>query len=208
MPSTATNSQKKTNVSDLSKVLHSALFLSFLKTGDVNELRNTYATDNSLAEKEDDEGRTPLTEAARYCSLDVVKILIEEFGVDVEKTGKQFYAVCERFVKTNCFLAAATGGKDETLLYLHKKYPDLCKQIDEDGDTALTLASQFGSKSTVELLLDQVKLDVNKTGLNGRNCFLAAAEGGKDETTLFLHEKYPELCKQTDDYGKNAFVIA
>ena len=54
-------------------------------------------------------------------------------------------------------------------------------------DTALTLASEYGSKETVEYLITELKVDVRETGHQERNCFLNAALGGKIETLEYLY---------------------
>ena len=59
--------------------------------------------------------------------------------------------------------------------------------------TALTLASQFASETTVKILVEQFQFDINETGAFGGNCFLTAAQGGNDATLLYIGENYRVL---------------
>ena len=65
------------------------------------------------------------------------------------------------------------------------------KEDIEDFETAkltvLTIASCFGTKEIVELLIDHFKVDITETGFLYSNCFLTAVLGGKIETMKYLH---------------------
>merc|ERR1711972_1063132 len=85
---------------------------------------------------------------------------------------------------------------------------NLCKRKDENGDTALTLASRYGSKETVELLIKEFNADIHELGFDGRNCFLMAAEGGKLDSMKYVHSIDKNLCKRIDKYGQTALTLA
>ena len=88
-------------------------------------------------------GETTLTWACEFSEVGTVKILFAEFNADICELG---------FRRRNLFLKAAKGGKIDTMRFLHKIDKNLCKGKDREGDTALNLASLFGSKETVEVL--------------------------------------------------------
>ena len=108
----------------------------------------------------------------------------------------------------NCFLQAtispyySTDERYGILRYLHSVDENLCKGKTEDGYTALTLASEFGSKEIVELLIEEFNADINELGSEGRNCFLCAASGGKLDTMNYLHSKDENLWKEKDHGGQ------
>ena len=79
---------------------------------------------------------------------------------------------------------------------------------DVDGSTALTFASEHGEVSTVKLLIENYNANVTELGAYGRNCYLAAAVGGKDETLRYLHANYPRLASGKDEYGRTALILA
>ena len=54
-------------------------------------------------------------------------------------------------------------------------------QTDQNGDTALTLACQYGKESTVRKIIEKNQTLVRKIGKSKRNCALSAAAGSKIE---------------------------
>ena len=99
------------------------------------------------------------------------------------------------------------GGKNETLKYLHNKFPEMSGAKADNDDTALTIACQFAGVETVKMMIEDFKLDVHQIGYQGRNCFLSAAEAGKNETLTYLHNNFPELVKTEDDFGETALTF-
>ena len=123
-------------------------------------------------------------------------MLIKEFNADIHKLG---------FKGRNCFLRAVLGNKIDTIRFLHKIDKNLCKGKDEYGHNALTLASCYGSKETVEVLIKEFNADIHEVGYKGQNCFIQAARAGKIDTMRFLHKIDENLCKVKDNDGKTAF---
>ena len=103
-------------------------------------------------------------------SQSTVKLLIEDFKVNVHETG---------FLNMNAFIAACAGGKTDSMLYLGDKFPNM---IDANpyskmgmqgvryGCTALTLACVQGTLQAVRLLFDRFKVGVHEIGQCGTEC--------------------------------------
>ena len=162
-------------------------------------MRYLHSIDENLCKGKNEDGDTALTLASRFGSKETVELLIKEFNADIHELG---------FQGRNCFLSAASGDKHETMRFLHSIDGYLCKGKDKNGDTALTLASKFGSKETVELLIKEFNADIHELGFNHRNCFLCAAGGDKHETMRFLHSIDGNLCKGKDKNGVTALALA
>merc|ERR1712038_1589829 len=60
----------------------------------------------------------------------------------------------------------------------------------------------------IQYLIEELEMNVNETGLFGRNCFLQAAEGGKIETMRYLNLVNPELKNDRDDDENTALSLA
>merc|ERR1711884_459108 len=99
-----------------------------------------------------------------------VELLLNRYEVSINETG---------FLGRNCFLCAVMGGNNDIMNFLHSKDETLCKGKDINGNTALTLACEYGEKETVELLLEKYNAEITETDKYGRNCFLRAAQRGK-----------------------------
>ena len=106
-------------------------FLKAAKTGNVVELRRLYTENPLVVTSYDENTDTALTLAAKFADKNTVQFLIEEVAMDETKTG---------YRGKNCFLAAATSNKLETLKYLNSKFPTLKNGRDEDGNTASDLS--------------------------------------------------------------------
>merc|ERR1711976_15114 len=80
--------------------------------------------------------------------------------------------------------------------FLLARQPDLLKGTNSNGDTALTLAARFSTPNCLEILLDEFKMDINKTGVSGLNCLLNAIFSGNIENLRFLFARKPDLLNQ------------
>ena len=140
-----------------------------------------------------------LTSAREFGSKETVELLIKEWNADVHDLNQR---------GRNCFLWAALGGNPDIMRYLHSIDANLCKGKDEDGDTALTLASCYGSKETVELLIKEFNADVHELGYRGQNCFLRAVVGQKYDIMRYLYSVDPDLCHQQTQDGSTALSLA
>ena len=146
----------------------------------------------NFCKRKDKDGNTALTLAARFGLKKIVDFLIEDFNADIRKLG---------FDGRNCFLHAAVAGNHETMKYLHTIDENLFKEKDKNENTALTLASYFGTKETVKLLIKEFNADIYERGSKGRNCFLQAVLGGKHDTMRYLYKNDENLCKGKDGDG-------
>ena len=72
--------------------------------------------------------------------------------------------------------------------------------------TVLTLASGFGAKNVVELLINKFNVDETINGFGGRNCFIAATIGNKHDNMSLLHSVNSSLCKGKDEDGVTALL--
>jgi len=83
----------------------------------------------------------------------------------------------------------------------------LVEARDLNNETALTLASEFGSKETVELLIGELNADIHATNDSGYICFFSAFVGAKIETLRYLHSVDSSLCQQTDNNGNTVWNL-
>ena len=84
-------------------------------------------TDKNLLKLTHSNGATLFTAACEFDSKHNVEVFIEEFKVDIKETG---------FWGRNCFLKAASGGKIDTMKYLHSVDDTLFLEKDDQGYTA------------------------------------------------------------------------
>ena len=100
------------------------------------------------------------------------------------------------------------GDNHSVMNYLHLIDRNFSKCTDEDGNTALTLACEFSSTETVELLIKKYNADIHEIGFQGQNCFLRAAMGGRLDTMKYLHSIDENLCKGNDKRDDTALTLA
>merc|ERR1712110_133225 len=108
----------------------------------------------------------------------------------------------------NRFLIAAFNNEIEVLRYLDSLESNLKHGRDDERNTALTLASRYASKETVQFLINDFGIDPSALGFVGRNSFLSAAVGSKIETLRYLNDKYPSLKNARDDESDTALTLA
>jgi len=117
----------------------------------------------------------------------------------IKIASRKKYADIEIFLKkvrseseNSRFLLAAQFGDIKALRKFYPIDDSILKSRDENGDTALILASRYADKQTVEYL---VELGVDKTKVNryGMNCFHAAVLGGKLDVLDYLYKFNDEL---------------
>ena len=166
---------------------------------DAENIRNMVRRDVEILTKRTRFGDTLFTFACRNSEIETVQLFIKEFGSDIHETASN---------GRNCFMCAAAGGKVDTMRYLHSLDNTLFRARDDDNATALTFASCYGSKGSVEYLITELKVDVQETGVNGRNCFMHAAVGGKVDTMRYLHSLDDTLCQARDDHNDTALTLA
>ena len=100
-------------------------------------------------------------------------------------------------------MAASKGNLSEVQRLLQKRFlkksADI-KATDSNGNTSLHVASYFGHKEVVELLLQQ-KADIEAKNKNGKtSLYLVAENGNKEIAKLLLAHQADALAK--DEHGK------
>ena len=174
-------------------------FFNAVDSGDNDEIKRLYSIDNQLCEERDENGDTVLTLASGFGKTETVKLLIEDLKVNINSFSLN---------GQNCFLRAAHEGKHNTMRYLHSVDLNLCKATDREGNTALILASKFGLKETVELMIKEFDANIQEIDASGRNCFLVAAKADKVDTIRYLYSIDKTLCKRKDEDSNNVLTLA
>jgi len=155
--------------------------------------------DDSVKKARDDNNNTALTLAARLGNKKTVQFFIEELNADPSDEGA---------LGRNAFLAAAEGGKVDTLRYLNKIVDDSVKQARDDyNNSALTVAAICGNKESVQVLIEEFNFNPASAEYKGRNAFLNAASTGKIETVCYLNEIIDDAVKQARDINNNSALI-
>ncbi|MHA7841546.1 MAG: ankyrin repeat domain-containing protein, partial [Gammaproteobacteria bacterium] len=159
-------------------------------------------SDKAFAEAANDlsNNNSPLTleEAIDRGDIERVKQLLETDNTLLEKPNKQ---------QLTPFLYAAKKGQLEVLQLLKERGVDINAK-DEDGDTALHLASWLsGDVLTVSWLLGLEGCDIESRGRYDRTAFLLAAQGGYLEVLKMLKEKGVDIYT-VDAQGNNALHLA
>merc|ERR1712110_78600 len=108
-------------------------------------------------------------------------------------------------LRRNRFLIAAFNNEIEVLRYLDSLESNLKHGRDDERNTALTLASRYASKETVQILVEEMNFNVSEVGAIDRNSLLSAARGGKDDTVRYLLSVDPSL-KNTRDYEESTVL--
>jgi ankyrin repeat protein len=120
---------------------------------------------------------TALSLAAREGHSEVVKMLLEKDGVDMNKANSRGY--------TPLSLAARSGHTEIVKLLLEKDGVDVNK-ADSFGGTALSFAARGGHSEIVKLLLEKDGVDVNKANSQGSTPLSFAARWGHTEVVKML----------------------
>ena len=91
-----------------------------------------------------------------------------------------------------------------------KKRHSLAFPVLAQGYSALVLACESNDDhiSTVRLLIETMKHDVQDLGYDGRNLFLLAAEARNNDILIYLGENYPEMCSGKGLSGSSALDLA
>lgn len=118
------------------------------------------------------DGLTPLSVAITYNKLQILPILLNTPGVDVNKSCPLYYAVRD--------------GKEEAVIQLLAAGADVNAM--HKNDTPLITAVLFGKRKIVEILLATPGIDVNKTTLKTADTPLhkAAMRGDRLITPVLL----------------------
>ena len=126
----------------------------------------------------EDRGDTPLHRACRFGRLDIVKMLLAQEKIEVNKGNKGG--------ASSFFLASQEGHKEVVSLLLADPRIDPNKPSKNEA-TPFLVACQEGHREMVALLLADPRFDPNKQANDGTTPFLIACEkGNKDVVSLLL----------------------
>ena len=128
-----------------------------------------------------------------YCETDFIKEIIKILEEDIKD------------IKEYLLFTISKLGKKEAIKYLLDSRVDIKKKLDEDGWTALMLASQNGRKEMCELLIEK-GADVNAVSIRGTALMVAAEEGNKEVCELLI-EKGAEI-NAVNEFGTTALMFA
>ena len=115
----------------------------------------------------DEDGRTPLDIAVMEGQIDIVELLLDAPGIDVN-------AVYNKWGVTSLMQAAGIGYSDIVSLLLEVPGIDI-NRITVAGDnrgfpselTALLVAAKKGHAEVVRILVNDPRIDINKSGIDG-----------------------------------------
>jgi ankyrin repeat protein len=140
-------------------------------------------------------GYTPLRFAVAQKHVEVVRLLLEQTDIDVNKAGND--------KETPLYLAIEKNDKETVELLL--KHPNIDASIaDAEGHTPLYIAAQRGDEKIVELLLKQPNIDVNKADTEG-----CAPIHMANEVCLRLLLNHPDIdVNKADAKGRTPLFVA
>lgn len=138
--------------------------------------------------KDDGNGRTPLSYAVYRGYENIVKYLVEH-GTDINKTDKQ---------KATALCWASYYGHEGIVKYLVEHGADV-NTIDYKGNAALTLASEKGLKEIVQYLVEH-GADINKKNKKGATPLHIACEKGHEDVVKYLVEHGAEITENVINY--------
>ena len=174
-------------------------FLAAVRGSKQETMRFLQVFNKELCKKRDENRCTALIIASLHASKETVKLLIDEFKDDID----DIHQVNNDGL--NCFQAACIGGKHDTMRYLHSIDDSLCTLKDHAGRSALILASIYGNKETVELLINEFNADIYDTA-EGISCFVGAAMYNKHETLRYLYTIDEKLIEK-NEFGISALTM-
>jgi hypothetical protein len=109
----------------------------------------------------------PLLGAALLGKLDVVRVLLREYGVDVNQaTAKGGYTA---------LMKAAQHKQEHVVRCLVNDFGADVNQATHDGMTALYLAAHEGHEAIVKCIVEELDADVNQATHDGRTPLMAAS---------------------------------
>ena len=143
---------------------------------------------------------TAVTLAAQDSNRATMQYLIVDMGLNITDIG---------YNGRNCFMLAIYGKQTGLLRFIDAKDPDQKFAIDDDKNTALTVAGGFADEKTFKLLIEDFGMNITTSkGFNGRNAFITAASRGNLETLRYMFSIDEDLVNTRDDKGTNALNAA
>ena len=98
---------------------------------------------------------------------------------------------------------------DITLLY--KMKPELLNVWSTGkfgSENALHLACKFGSRTTFDLLINELKMDVRPVGMDGRNLLTLCAQKGNDDNLRYMYSIKPSWVNERDKHGTTSGMLS
>merc|ERR1711879_21064 len=141
---------------------------------------------------------TPLHYASQKGTPEDVEKMVE-LGMEPARRGH---------LGRNACLMAAHKGNLETLKYLHAHFPELCKALDDNNESALLLASKYTDEYVMRFLVEETGADPTQLGVYRRTACLHAAYHGNLAIVKYLNEVSPASCDAVDTSNHSALHFA
>jgi ankyrin repeat protein len=135
-------------------------------------------------------GRTPLVNASTMVYTEIVRMLLEA-GADIRDT----------------LIMSSGNGHIEIVKMLLKEGADV-NETDEDGMTALMMASEWGHKYVVKILLAQEGINVNLWNNEGETALILASKEGHLEIVKMLLKAGADVNAVANDEYDTAITLA
>jgi ankyrin repeat protein len=156
--------------------------------GDVVQLRQYLGLGDRLI------NAGPLSYAAAYGKLEIVRCLVEDYGADINEKY-------EKYGDTPLFFAAQ-GGHLKVLRYLVKDLGVDVNQERDNGATSLFLAAQQGHVAVAECLVKELGASVNQAVEDGCTPLgIAAQVGIKDMVVCLVRDLGADINQANYDGG-------
>ncbi|KAK5710089.1 hypothetical protein LTR17_019202 [Elasticomyces elasticus] len=168
------------------------------KTEAVNLLLDTGKVE--LNTKDDLDGRTPLSWAARGGYEAVVKLLLDTGHSDVNSKDTEYGS-------TALSWAAASGHEEVVKLLLDTKNVEVDSK-DNTGRTPFSWAAHWGQEATTKLLLDTGKVEVDSKANTGQTPLSWAAARGRGVVVKLLLDTGKVEVDLKDNTGRTPFSWA
>ncbi|XP_062597150.1 putative ankyrin repeat protein RF_0381 [Saccostrea cucullata] len=135
--------------------------------------------------------------AAQGGNVEILELLAEK-GVDMTYTNKN---------GSNILHIACGYAKSEMCQYTIQHYPDMLKQVDNDGSNGAFYAAQGGNVKILELLAEK-GVDMTYKNKEGCNILHIACSYAKSEMCQHIIQHYPDTLQQVSNEGLNAALYA
>ncbi|XP_061186224.1 ankyrin-2-like [Saccostrea echinata] len=135
--------------------------------------------------------------AAQGGSIEILELLAEN-GVDLTNKNK---------IGSNILHIACVSSKLEMCKHIIQQYPDMLKQVNNEGSNAALYAAQGGSVEILELLAEKGVDLTNKNKIGG-NILHIACVSSKLEMCKHIIQHYPHILQEVNNEGWNAALCA
>ena len=153
---------------------------------------------------EDSFGNTPLIKASQNGNYDVVNLLLDKDGIDINHGMNNNGYGSDGL--TALYWASFNGYVDIVSSLLQQEDIDV-NRVQHGGWNALIAASQRGHAQVVQLLLKEGDLDVNKPDKKGRTALYFASSNGHTEVVQLLLNIEGVVINRGDRLGKRKTAL-